>query len=185
MLKLKYQCFGHLMQRADLLEKTLMLAETEGKRRRGWPRMQWLDNTTDSRTWIWANLGKWWRTGEHGMLQSMGSQRVGPDWATSLSLSEIIWSTGEDILILYANTIPFYIKNLSICGFWYAKEVLEPIHSDSKGRETAFLPKFQTGFYPLDLQHNCFPEISQNSSHGLISFSLFHYLASVLSCLLS
>ena len=82
MLKLKYQCFGHLMQRADLLEKTLMLAETEGKRRRGWPRMQWLDNTTDSRTWIWANLGKWWRTGEHGMLQSMGLQRVGHNLAT-------------------------------------------------------------------------------------------------------
>ena len=82
MLKLKYQCFGHLMQRADLLEKTLMLAETEGKRRRGWPRMQWLDNTTDSRTWIWANLGKWWRTGEHGMLQSMGLQRVGNNLAT-------------------------------------------------------------------------------------------------------
>ena len=82
MLKLKYQCFGHLMQRADLLEKTLMLAETEGKRRRGWPRMQWLDNTTDSRTWIWANLGKWWRTVEHGMLQSMGLQRVGHNLAT-------------------------------------------------------------------------------------------------------
>ena len=98
---------------------------------------------------------------------------------------EIIWRIGEDILILYANTIPFYIKNLSICGFWYAREVLEPIPRDSKGRETAFLPKFQTHLYPLDLQHSCFSEISQSSSHRLISFSLFHYLASVLSCLLS
>ena len=43
MLKLKLQYFGHLMQRADSLEKTLMLEKTEGKRRRGWQRMRWLD----------------------------------------------------------------------------------------------------------------------------------------------
>ena len=82
MLKLKFQCFGHLMQRADLLEKTLMLAETEGRRRRGWQRMKWLDSITDSWTWIWANLGKRWRTGEPGMLQSMALQRVGHNLAT-------------------------------------------------------------------------------------------------------
>ena len=48
MLKLKLQHFGHLMQRADSLEKTLMLGKTEGKRRRGQQRMRWLDNITDS-----------------------------------------------------------------------------------------------------------------------------------------
>ena len=48
MLKLKLQYFGHLMQRADLLEKTLMLGKIEGKRKRGWQRMRWLDRTTDS-----------------------------------------------------------------------------------------------------------------------------------------
>ena len=48
MLKLKLQYFGHLMQRADSLEKTLMLGKTEGKRRRGWQRMSWLDSITDS-----------------------------------------------------------------------------------------------------------------------------------------
>ena len=47
-LKLKLQYFGHLMQRANSLEKTLMLADTEGKRRRGWQRMRWLDSNTDS-----------------------------------------------------------------------------------------------------------------------------------------
>ena len=47
MLKLKLQYFGHLMQRADLLEKTLMLGKTEGKRRRGQQRMRWLDGITD------------------------------------------------------------------------------------------------------------------------------------------
>ena len=48
MLKLKLQSFGHLMQRADSLEKTLMLGKIEGGRRRGWQRMRWLDGITDS-----------------------------------------------------------------------------------------------------------------------------------------
>ena len=48
MLKLKLQSFGHLMQRADSLEKTLMLGKIEGRRRRGQQRMRWLDGITDS-----------------------------------------------------------------------------------------------------------------------------------------
>ena len=48
MLKLKLQYFGHLMRRADSLEKTLMLGVVEGRRRRGRPRMRWLDGITDS-----------------------------------------------------------------------------------------------------------------------------------------
>ena len=48
MLKLKLQYFGHLMRRTDSLEKTLMLGKIEGGRRRGWPRMRWLDGITDS-----------------------------------------------------------------------------------------------------------------------------------------
>ena len=48
MLKLKLQYLGHLMQRADSLEKTLMLGKIEGKRRRGWQRMKWLDSITNS-----------------------------------------------------------------------------------------------------------------------------------------
>ena len=48
MMKLKLQYFGHLMRRADLLEKTLMLGKIEGRRRRGWQRMRWLDGITDS-----------------------------------------------------------------------------------------------------------------------------------------
>ena len=48
MLKLKLQCFGHLMRRADSLEKTLGLGKIEGRKRRGWQRMRWLDGITDS-----------------------------------------------------------------------------------------------------------------------------------------
>ena len=49
MLKLKLQYFSHIMQRANSLEKTVMLGKTEGRRRRGRQRMRWLDGTTDSR----------------------------------------------------------------------------------------------------------------------------------------
>ena len=88
MLKLKLQYFGHLMQRADSLEKTLMLGKTEGGRRRGWQRMRWLDGITDSWTWAWVSSGSWWWTGRPGMLQPMESKRVGHDWATELNWTE-------------------------------------------------------------------------------------------------
>ena len=81
MLKLELQYFGHLIQRTDSLEKTLMLGKTEG-RRRGWQRMRWFDGITNSTTWVWASSGGWWSTGKPGVLQSMGSPRVGHDWGT-------------------------------------------------------------------------------------------------------
>ena len=58
MLKLKFQYFGHLMPRADSLEKTLMLGKIEGRRRRGQQRMKWLDGITNSMA-ISVNSGSW------------------------------------------------------------------------------------------------------------------------------
>ena len=87
MLKLKLQYFGHLMRRADSLEKTLMLGGIGGRRRRGRQRMRWLDGIRTRWMWVWVNSGSWWWTGRPGMLWFMGSQRVGHDWVTELNWS--------------------------------------------------------------------------------------------------
>ena len=79
MLKLKFQYFGYLMWRANLLEKTLMLGKIEDRRRRGRQRMRWLDGTTDWWTWVWVNSGSCWWTGRPGVQQFMGLQRIGHD----------------------------------------------------------------------------------------------------------
>ena len=82
MLKLKLQYFGHLMWRVDSLKKTLMLgrigAGGEGDDR-GWD--GWMASPIWW-TWIWVSSGSWWWTGRPGVLQFMGSQRVGHNWAT-------------------------------------------------------------------------------------------------------
>ena len=85
MLKLKLQYFGHLMWRTDSFEKTLMLGKIKGRRRRGWQKMRWLMSSLTQRTWVWVDSRSWCWTGRPGMLQFMGSQRVGHDWATELT----------------------------------------------------------------------------------------------------
>ena len=72
MLKLKLQHFGHLIHRTDSLEKTLMLGETEGRRRRGCQRMKWLDGITDSMGMSQELVmdREAWRAGVHGVTKS-------------------------------------------------------------------------------------------------------------------
>ena len=74
MLKLKFQYFGHLTRRASSSEKTLMLGNIEGRRRRGRQRMRWLDGTTDSMQMNLGKLREMEGTGRPGMLWSIGSQ---------------------------------------------------------------------------------------------------------------
>ena len=88
MLKLELQYFGNLMRRTDPLKKTLRLGKIEGGREgddRGWD--GWMASPTEW-TWVWVNSGSWWWTGRPCVLQSLGSQKVGHDWATELNWTE-------------------------------------------------------------------------------------------------
>ena len=86
-MKLKLQYLGYLMRRTDSLEKSLMVGKLKAGGEgddRGWD--GWMASLTWW-TWVWVSSGSWWRTRKPGMLQSMGSQRIGHDWATELNWS--------------------------------------------------------------------------------------------------
>ena len=91
MLNLKLQHFGHLMQRTDSFENTLMLGKIGGGGEgddRVWD--SWMASPTQW-VWVWASSGSWWWTGKPGVLRSMGSKRVEHDWATELNCWTHIW----------------------------------------------------------------------------------------------
>ena len=88
MLELKLQYFGHLMRRTISMEKTLMLRKTEGRKRRkkggNRGRDGWMASPTQW-TWVWVGSGSWWWTRKPSVLQFMGLQKVGHNWATDLN----------------------------------------------------------------------------------------------------
>ena len=85
--KLQLQYFGHLMQRADSFEKTLMLRKIEGRRRR-WQRMRWLDGITNSNNMGLGGLQELDGQGSLACCGSWGSEKVRHDWATELNLGK-------------------------------------------------------------------------------------------------
>ena len=133
-LKLKFQNFGQLMQRADSLEKTLMLGNIEGKRRRGWQRMRWLDSIIDSTDMnlsqlqeIAADRGAW-----HATVPGVGKGQTWlSDWtATTKGKGRVLLNTPWDLFLLLnswviwegegSSTLPLLLILLSqvsiVCG---------------------------------------------------------------------
>ena len=107
-IKAETPIFGHLMQRADSFEMTVMLGKIEGGRRRGRQRMRWLDGIPTQWTWVWVNSGSWWWTWRPGVLQSMESQRVQHNWVTELN-----WT--EESVNIFHNKLLLKRRNNTLC----------------------------------------------------------------------
>ena len=113
-LKLKLQCFGHLMQRADSLEKTLILGKIEGKRRKGRQRMRWLDSITNS---MGMNLSKLQDT-----VKDRRARQLNNNYILLRKFCLLIFRKYQQLLFLFYIYIRVYI-HMYVCVYMYSVSV--------------------------------------------------------------
>ena len=116
MLKLKLQYCGHLMCRTDSFEKILMLGKIESRMRRGWPRMRWLDGIINTMVMGFSRLQELVMNREAWVLQFLGSQRVGQDWATELN-----WKKKKNRSFTKCENFPFKSSNFLVPWGWVSR----------------------------------------------------------------
>ena len=146
-LKLKLQYFGHWMRRANSWEKTLcwkrLSAGGEGVNRE-WN--GWIASWTQW-TWVWANSRRWWRTGEPGVLQVMGSQRVGhtglSNWTTAAKVGWVRWSLGR--LRIKSYQVEIVCSNLGIFHSVYFSQTAHKAGNSFQGQKCEY-PTTQNWF---------------------------------------
>ena len=154
------------MLRTDSLEKTPMLGKIDG-RRRGRQRMSWLDSITHSMDKSLSKLWEWWRTGEPGVLQSMGSQRVGHDWVTELNWTEFsvssfrIWNSSTGIPSPPLALFVVMLHKAHLISYPRMSDSLRP-HESQHARPPCPSPTPRAHPNPCPLSQWCHPTISSS-----------------------